>query len=76
MKSSQRHYANVAYENIWALQEQYKDSKDKKILQQYGQLCHRFPALVLTNGLRLAVAFFQARERKNAIKHSCYSWNI
>ncbi|AET60504.1 hypothetical protein HPL003_18810 [Paenibacillus terrae HPL-003] len=63
MKSSQHEYAQAAFEGIKSL------DADSAVAKQYGQLCHRFPSLVLTNGLRLAVAFFQAKgaERPHAL---------
>ncbi|MBJ6363923.1 type III-B CRISPR module-associated protein Cmr5 [Paenibacillus sp. GCM10012307] len=55
MKSVQHHYAATALaciENIksTSLQQQ----------QQYGSLCHRFPSMVMLNGLRLTVTFFSS----------------
>ncbi|MGG1617890.1 type III-B CRISPR module-associated protein Cmr5 [Paenibacillus sp. NRS-1782] len=55
MKSSQHEYARVAFEGIKSLE------ADSAVAKQYGQLCHRFPSLVLTNGLLLAVTFFQSK---------------
>ncbi len=62
MKSIQHHYAKTAYESIM---EAAKEGSGDSFAQQYGQLCHRFPSLVLTNGLRLAVAFFRAKGKED-----------
>lgn len=58
MQSTQQQYAEVAYNAI----SRESQNADK---EQYGQLCHRFPSLVLTNGLRLAVTFFEAKGKEN-----------
>lgn len=69
MRSNQQHYAEVAYKAINREDQRNKDNP-KAEGKQYGQLCHRFPSLVLTNGLRLAVAFFEAKGKKDP-KHPC-----
>lgn len=69
MRSNQQHYAEVAYKAI-TREDQLNKEKRKGEGQQYGQLCHRFPSLVLTNGLRLAVVFFEAKGKKDP-KHPC-----
>ncbi|MCP3746782.1 type III-B CRISPR module-associated protein Cmr5 [Paenibacillus sp. A3M_27_13] len=72
MKSSQHEYAQAAFEGIKSL------DADSVVAQQYGQLCHRFPSLVLTNGLRLAVTFFQAKSKSVESPHALYlqhMWN-
>lgn len=67
MKSTQQHYAKTAYEGVM---EAAKEGTSSAFACQYGQLCHQFPSLVLTNGLRLAVAFFQAKGRKQGNKNA------
>lgn len=38
--------------------------------QQYGSLCHRFPSMVMLNGLRLTVAFFSVdKGMRNTFLH-------
>ncbi|MNW44902.1 CRISPR-associated protein [compost metagenome] len=66
MKSSQHEYAQAAFEGIKSL------DANSIVAQQYGQLCHRFPSLVLTNGLRLAVTFFQAKSESVESPHALY----
>ncbi|MEJ8304455.1 type III-B CRISPR module-associated protein Cmr5 [Saccharibacillus sacchari] len=66
MKSNQQLYAEVAYKAISREKQEDKTLEGKG----YGQLCHRFPSLVLSNGLRLAVAFFEAKGKKDP-KHPC-----
>lgn len=61
MKSAQHHYAQTAYEGIMEVKGKSEMGTNSAFASQYGQLCHRFPSLVLTNGLRLAVAFFKAK---------------
>jgi CRISPR-associated protein Cmr5 len=53
-----------------AIAEQVKDVKGKslKIQKQYGALCHRFPIMVLRNGLAQAVGFLAAKS-KNTSAH-------
>ncbi|MGM1020158.1 MAG: type III-B CRISPR module-associated protein Cmr5 [Bacillota bacterium] len=66
MKSSQHEYARAAFEGIKSL------DADSVVSKQYGQLCHRFPSLVLTNGLLLAVTFFQAKSKSEESPHALY----
>ncbi|MCX7111680.1 MAG: type III-B CRISPR module-associated protein Cmr5 [Proteobacteria bacterium] len=40
----------------------------RKIQKQYGSLCHRFPIMVLRNGLAQAVGFLAAKS-KNSTPH-------
>lgn len=61
MKSAQHHYAQTAYEGIMKVKDKAEMGTNTAFVHEYGQLCHRFPSLVLTNGLRLAVAFFKAK---------------
>lgn len=61
MKSAQHRYAQTAYEAIMEVKQKAEVGTNTAFALQYGQLCHRFPSLVLTNGLRLSVAFFQAK---------------
>ncbi|WP_338709153.1 type III-B CRISPR module-associated protein Cmr5 [Paenibacillus amylolyticus] len=61
MISSQQKYAQVAYESVMMVKRESDDKRNATFAQQYGQLCHRFPSLVITNGLRLATAFFEAK---------------
>ncbi|GKU76474.1 type III-B CRISPR module-associated protein Cmr5 [Paenibacillus sp. L3-i20] len=56
MKSFEQQYAMNVLACI------YETEKEKGgIKGEYGRVCHKFPYMVLTNGLRLTVAFFQAK---------------
>ncbi|MGG1311619.1 type III-B CRISPR module-associated protein Cmr5 [Cohnella laeviribosi] len=55
MKSLDHRYAEVAFECISSLHETSNQTVE------YGRLCHTFPSMVLLNGLRLTVAFFQSK---------------
>ena len=59
MKSLDHSYAQVALESV-------KRVEKTEYGKQYGALCHRFPAMVYVNGLRLTVAFYQAQAKKEA----------
>ncbi|MEI7027387.1 type III-B CRISPR module-associated protein Cmr5 [Paenibacillus sp. y28] len=61
MNSVNHGYATGALECV-----KHVEEKNKKA---YGSQCHRFPAMVLTNGLELTVAFFKAKSKaKNKMK--------
>ncbi|OBZ15727.1 type III-B CRISPR module-associated protein Cmr5 [Bacillus sp. FJAT-27264] len=62
MRSADHHYAEIAFKHVSSL---IGDSN----AESYGQLCHRFPIMVQTNGLRLTIIFFQAKV-KNQLKQS------
>ncbi|MBP1999090.1 CRISPR-associated protein Cmr5 [Paenibacillus shirakamiensis] len=70
MKSSQHYYAQVAYESIMEVQKLSEQAGKNVFASEYGQLCHRFPSLVLTNGLRLAKIFIQAKSSKANVSTS------
>ncbi|MBH5320422.1 type III-B CRISPR module-associated protein Cmr5 [Paenibacillus sp. GSMTC-2017] len=40
-------------------------NNEEKFMVDYGRLCHKFPYMVLTNGLRLTVAFYQGKGKKD-----------
>ncbi|WP_411347103.1 type III-B CRISPR module-associated protein Cmr5 [Paenibacillus sp. WLX2291] len=68
MQSAQHHYAEQAYKGIQEVKESHAD-----LVNEYGQLCHRFPSLVLTNGLRLAYIFFAKKAAlSNEAKPNAY----
>lgn len=56
MQSAQHRYAEQAYIGINEVKKSHSD-----LVNEYGQLCHRFPSLILTNGLRLAYIFFEKK---------------
>lgn len=56
MKSLDDGYAQAALDSV-------QRAADSGYGQAYGSLCHRFPAMVLLNGLRLAAAFYQAQTK-------------
>ncbi|MDK8180624.1 type III-B CRISPR module-associated protein Cmr5 [Paenibacillus sp. UMB4589-SE434] len=58
MKSVQHDYATTALRHIHTIQAKCS-AADR---QQYGSLCHRFPAMVQLNGLRLTVAFLSIQK--------------
>ena len=53
---SQRHAKAIA-EQV----KEVKERRNRKIEKQYGALCHRFPIMVLRNGLAQAVGFLAAK---------------
>lgn len=55
MQSAQQRHAEAAYNGVNEVCGQVG------VEAAYGQLCHRFPSLVMTNGLRLAFAFFKSK---------------
>ncbi|GGG19974.1 type III-B CRISPR module-associated protein Cmr5 [Paenibacillus aceti] len=58
MKSQDHYYAQTAYNCIKRIENAHVQSKANA--QEYGRLCHRFPAMVMLNGLRLTVAYFES----------------
>ncbi|MDO3411204.1 type III-B CRISPR module-associated protein Cmr5 [Saccharibacillus sp. CPCC 101409] len=72
MQSAQQRHAEAAYKGINEARAQAK-SQGQAFEAAYGQLCHRFPSLVMTNGLRLAFAFFKAKgESSNTAAAQAY----
>lgn len=67
MQSAQHHYAEQAYMGIQEVKNSHAD-----LVNEYGQLCHRFPSLVLTNGLRLAYIFFAKKAASGDDKSKAY----
>ncbi|WP_281886330.1 type III-B CRISPR module-associated protein Cmr5 [Paenibacillus sp. YYML68] len=65
MKSREHHYSEVAYRAVAKIA-----SKDPGKLEEYKRVCHSFPAYIQTNGLRLAVAYFEKKSSECAYK--CY----
>jgi len=65
MTRSQKHAQGIAKQvkEVKEVQE-----KNRKIQKQYGSLCHRFPIMVLRNGLAQAVGFLAAKS-KNSTAH-------
>ncbi|MFD1887757.1 type III-B CRISPR module-associated protein Cmr5 [Paenibacillus wenxiniae] len=67
MQSAQHRYAEQAYIGIQEVKKSHAD-----LVNEYGQLCHRFPSLVLTNGLRLAYIFFAKKAASKDAKSKAY----
>lgn len=61
MKSMEHGYAQIAYDCI-------KKVERSGYAKEYGRLCHKFPSMVLMNGLMLTVSFFQAQDRDGDMK--------
>jgi len=61
MRSQDHHYAQSAYHCI----QQIKSEKSPAKAQEYGRVCHTFPAMVMLNGLRLTVAYFESASKNN-----------
>ncbi|MFF2481931.1 type III-B CRISPR module-associated protein Cmr5 [Paenibacillus sp. NPDC058071] len=59
MKSIDQTFASAAYLHVQQIKE--KEQKYPGLQRAYGSLCHRFPSMVLLNGLRLTVVFFEAK---------------
>ncbi len=77
MKSVDQQYAKVAYKCV----EAQAGAKDVAKAKEYNSLCRSFASMVLLNGLRLTVAFYQAKgkssERSEELKaHAQYLSDI
>lgn len=59
MKSISQALAMSAYQNVQQIK--LDGQEHPALLQAYGSLCHRFPSMVMLNGLRLTIAFFDAK---------------
>jgi len=59
MKSVEQQFARVALECVGRVQRSGKST----LIEEYDRLCHQFPQMILTNGLRLTIAFFQSKEK-------------
>lgn len=59
MKLIQHHYAEKAYQHVMKAK-----MNEGNFSNQYGQLCHRFASMILTNGLMLTLEFFKAKSNK------------
>ncbi|MBU8638164.1 type III-B CRISPR module-associated protein Cmr5 [Bacillus pumilus] len=59
MKLIQHHYAEKAYQHVMNAK-----TNEENFSNQYGQLCHRFASMILINGLRLTITFFEAKSKK------------
>ncbi|WP_106768718.1 type III-B CRISPR module-associated protein Cmr5 [Paenibacillus faecalis] len=64
MKSIDHHYSSIAYNCITGLK---TDSR-----QSYGSVCHKFPSMVMLNGLRLTVAYFNSRSNDEQAAYKQY----
>jgi len=60
MQSAQQRHAEAAYKGVNEVCGQV-GPQAQQVKAVYGQLCHRFPSLVMTNGLRLAFSFFKSK---------------
>jgi len=58
MKSVSHTYAETAYNCI-------RLAEKESWANEYGRLCLLFPSLLLTNGLRLTVAYYQGKGQKS-----------
>lgn len=65
MRSVEHQYAETAYRHIQEIS-RFDSSEENRgpSGEEYGRLCHTFPSMVMLNGLRLTVAFFQAKAEK------------
>lgn len=59
MKLIQHHYAEKAYQHVMKAK-----MNEGNFSNQYGQLCHRFASMILTNGLMLTLEFFKVKSNK------------
>jgi len=59
MTRSQKHAQGIAG------QVKEVQARPRKIQKQYGSLCHRFPIMVLRNGLAQAVGFLAAKSQSD-----------
>lgn len=57
MRSQSSRYARVALKCV-------REANKTDYAKEYGRLCLLFPSLVMINGLRMAVAFFQSKSKQ------------
>ncbi|CAL1241054.1 type III-B CRISPR module-associated protein Cmr5 [Candidatus Methylocalor cossyra] len=60
MPTRSQRYAAAIYERVRDVQ-----NLPRKQQKQYGALCHRFPSIVLENGLAAALGFLAAKGRED-----------
>lgn len=62
MKSLEQGIAESAYRHVHEI----KNEGNSALEQAYGGLCHRFPQMVMLNGLRLTLVYLEAKGNGNA----------
>lgn len=60
MKSIDHHYAKVAYQCVMQQSEATASEAES-----YGRLCHKFPSMVMLNGLRLTATYFYSNHKED-----------
>lgn len=62
MRSIEHQYAETAFKYITEINRDDQKAGNNRISkEEYGRLCHKFPSMVMLNGLRLTVAFFNTK---------------
>lgn len=69
MRSIADTYAKQALQSV-------RNVQQMKFAKEYGRLCHQFPIMVLTNGLRLTVAFFVSKQKDEESPYTEYLKHI
>ncbi|WP_195572555.1 type III-B CRISPR module-associated protein Cmr5 [Paenibacillus sp. 1001270B_150601_E10] len=65
MRSTDHHYAKVAYNGVL-------NQSQSGGAQAYGRLCHKFPSMVMLNGLRLTIAYFRSNNKEQGEAYKAY----